>query len=130
MPTISLTFAQLYTGFVGLREDEILTRHPLGKHLHYLGKRSLQMGMFSVGYALSEDQEFVLVLETINGVSQVVGQKTYWGVEQAFEYLKRYAVSNDASYRGYWIEAAGGRRLFVRIEHTPGDLPALCVSIY
>ncbi len=37
MPTISLTFTQLYTGFVGLREDEILTRHPLGKHLHYLG---------------------------------------------------------------------------------------------
>lgn len=37
MSTISLTFTQLYTGFVGLREDEILTRHPLGKHLHYLG---------------------------------------------------------------------------------------------
>jgi len=128
MPTIPLSYTQIYTGFVGLREDEILTRHPLGKHLQYLGKQPLHMGMFSLCYALNEDQIFLLILEPINGVNRVVGQKTYWEVEKAFEYLERYAVSHEIG--GYWINAAGDRRLFVRIEQPPGDPPALSVSIY
>lgn len=128
MPTIPLTYTQTYTGFVGLREDEILTRHPLGRHLHYLGTQPLQMGMFSACYALSEEQSFLLILEPINGVNRVVGQKTYWGVKEAYEYLEQYAVSYEDG--GYWINAAGNRRLFVRIDHTPGDPPALSVGIY
>lgn len=128
MPTIPLTYTQIFTGFVGLREDEIRTRHPLGKHLQYLGEQQLQMGMFSQCYALSEEQSFLLILEPINGVNRVVGQKTYWEVEQAFEYFERYAVSYEDG--GYWINAAGNRKLFVRIDHTPGDPPALSVGIY
>lgn len=128
MPTIPLTYTQIYTGFVGLREDEIRTRHPLGKHLQYLGKQPLQMGMFSACYALSEEQSFLLILEPIDGVNRVVGQKTYWEVQKAFEYLEQYAISYEDG--GYWINAAGGRRLFVRIDNTPGDPPALSVGIY
>lgn len=128
MPTITLTYTQIYTGFVGLMEDEILTRHPLGKHLHCFGKQPLQMGMFSACYALSEEQSFLLILEPINGVNRVVCQKTYWGVKEAFEYLERYAVSYEDG--GYWISAAGNRKLFVRIDHTPGDPPALSIGIY
>ena len=128
MKTIQLTVSMLYTGFVGLRESEITTNHPLGPHLHYLGSEQLDLGLTSSCYAISQNQTFLLTIETINGERTVVAQKTYWGVDEAYEQLEQYAIEYEDT--GYWINAIGDRRLFVSIVENPGDPKALSVGIY
>lgn len=119
-----VTISQLYTGFIGLKESQILS-HPLGRLLQRIGTQPLGNDMDSVFYIISQSQHFLLIVE--NGI--IVGQQTVWpGQDAHYEQLKRQSSRCDEN--GFYIDTPICRNIYVQKKKGIGEPSSIVASMY